>query len=272
MAAFGTSLVGVAAMAAGYGGPIIRKVARLRRHALGRERRDCLPVGRRHLARGHGWTAVHRRDRRALVLQRRVRAARDRVGGGGSARAPFLVLVVRGVYDRTDRPARRAPGRHGADRGRRRIPGLGWLGGDRHRGEARPALLGCGRQAPEARDRLARALLSRHGRVRHVARGHPGHGRRIRRADHRRGRACARARRCGPLGAVRGAGGRDRGVHRRAGDRRRRRHPAGRGLLAGGLAAVPRARGAADRRRGRSPGSAGRVAGGGPSGTRSSRT
>ncbi len=62
-------------------------LARLRRHARGQGRGDRLPIRGRGLARVGRRPAVPRCDRGALVLQRRVRAARDRRCGRGAAHA-----------------------------------------------------------------------------------------------------------------------------------------------------------------------------------------
>ena len=123
----------------------------------------------------------------------------------------------------TDRLADLAPGRrraHLPHQRRRRL--------DRHRGQARAALLRRHRPARARAPDLALAGLPRHARARHEPRRHPRQPRRRRPARPQRLAGAARL--------ARGARGRDRarrrrprgGRVRRAGDRRRRRAPAAR--------------------------------------------
>ena len=119
----------------------------------------------------------------------------------------------------------------------------------RHRGQARAPLLERDRPPREADHHLARARLPRHQRVRHEPAGHPGQPHGLRRPD-----AAHREHPVGRRRRARGAARRPRRphrrLHRRAGDRRRRRDPAARGLLAARAGALPQARRAADLGRG----------------------
>ena len=72
-------------------------LARLRRHARHQGRRGRLPVRGRRLARGRRRPALPRCHRGAVVLQRRLRAARDRRCGRGAARAAPGIFVF-GAY------------------------------------------------------------------------------------------------------------------------------------------------------------------------------
>ena len=136
-------------------------LARLRRHARdqGPRGRDRVRRGRRH--HRHERQGLHRRDRRALVLQRRLRPARDRRRGRRAAHAPARLLELRGVHDRGHAAGRRSTDLAGPDPERGRLPRLGRLRRDRHRDEARAALLGRGGQAQQ--DALVSREHSYHG-------------------------------------------------------------------------------------------------------------
>ena len=167
------------------------------------------------------WQAFPRCDRGALVLQCRVRAARDRRRDRGAARAPPGVFVVRCLHDRTDTEAGRSTGRARPDRDAVVFFGSGGSM-RRQRGQARAPLLGRAGSTGEARHRLARARISRHARMGHRARGIPGnkagYGGEIIEEVVNVGATEPRA--SGPCSSARQ---RDRGVHRGAGHRRRRR-------------------------------------------------
>ena len=192
---------------------------------------------------------VHRRARRPVVLRGRPRPRRDRRRRRRSDAAPGRLRHVRAA----GQPARARPGRARlgalAACRRRRLLHERRLGGGRHGREARPPLLARARAAREAGDRAPPPRLPRHERLRHEPGRHPLEPRGLRHADRRRrlgvARRSGRARR-----AARGARRPGGGLHRRAGDRRRR-HPApARGLLGGRAGAVPAPRRAPDRRRG----------------------
>ena len=147
-----------------------RVLARLRRHARdqGQGARDRVGRGRRRDR--HERQGVHRRDGGAVVLQRRLRQARDRGRGRGAADPTARLLVLRGVHDRRHASRRRAPRGPVADPERGRVPRLRRFGRDRHRGQAGPPLLGRRREAGQDAAGLARARLSRDARDGHVAR------------------------------------------------------------------------------------------------------
>ncbi len=200
--------------------------------------------------RGRRRAPLPGRDGRPLVLQRRPRPDRDRRGGRGPAVEPGVLFELRRSCDRADPGAGRSPGRPRADGGRVCLLRLRWLRRGRHRGQARPALLGRPRPHGEEDRRQPGARLPRHARLRDGPGRDPAQPRGLRRPDRRRHDPGLGPRRRGAGTALSGPWQGDRRLHRRAGDRCRRRHPARGRLLGGGDAPLRRPRRAAGGGRG----------------------
>ena len=160
------------------------------------------------------------------------------------------LLELRRLRDGADPRAGRPAGGAGPDGGRLGLLRLGRLGRRGHRRQAGPPLLGRARAHREADRRQPRARLPRHARLRDGPGRDPGDAGGLRRPDRRRHDPGLRARRRGAGAALQGPRQGDRRLHRRAGDRRRRRDPARGRLLGGGHPALRRPRRPARRRRG----------------------
>ncbi len=215
-------------------------LARLRRHARHQGRRGRLPVRGRRLARGRRRPALPRFDRGAVVLHRRVRAARDRRCGRGAARCGSR-RIRRSVPTRPNRPSTWPIDWPPSPRST--MPSSSSDRADRTR-SIRAAKLA--RRYWDVQGRPEKRVI--------VSREHGYHG------MHAWGTALAgipgnkagyggeiieevvnvgAVRHREPRRAVRVARRGDRGVHRRAGDRGRRRLPARAVVLGRGPAAVP---------------------------------